>query len=267
MNHKHFLITGAASGMGAATTAVLLERGASVVAVDRDGDALERMLDDVPGATPITLDLTDPQAIEAELEGLELDGVANVAGIGPDDPSVRRSFQVNLQAPLLVLRAVRPRMRAGAAVVNVASIVGGLSDERFDDLLEDPLAADFLDRIEVEAHDGATAYTYSKRGIIRESIRLAVEWAPEVRVNLVSPGLIDTPLGARSMELPWTKKLSARIPMGRHGAPEEVARVIAFLLSDDSSYVSGADIPIDGAYTASQQRRAAVAAAAARVSS
>lgn len=261
MSSRKYLVTGAASGMGAATAAVLLERGAEVVAVDRDADGLERSLAGASGATPVTLDLTDPDAIRSELGGLELDGVANVAGLGPDDPNVRRSFQVNLQAPLRVLDAVRDGLRPNAAVVNVASIVAGLSDDRFDELLEDPLADDLLDQVEGVISDGAGAYTYSKRAILRESKRLAVEWAPDVRVNTISPGLIDTPMGERSLQLPWTQKLSSRIPLGRHGDPAEVARTIAFLLGDDASYVSGVDIPIDGAYTAYQARRSAARAA------
>jgi NAD(P)-dependent dehydrogenase (short-subunit alcohol dehydrogenase family) len=261
VNGKRILVTGAASGTGAATAKELLRRGASVVAVDRDADGLERVTRGVAEATAVTLDLTDRGAIRSELGGLELDGVANVAGLGPDDPNVRRAFQVNLQAPLLVLQAVHERLSPGAAVVNVASIVAGLSDDRFDELLDDPLADDLLDQVQEAIADGAGAYTYSKRAILRESGRLAVEWAPDVRVNTISPGLIDTPMGERSLQLPWTQKLSSRIPLGRHGDPAEVARTIAFLLSEDASYVSGVDIAVDGAYTAFQTRRAAARAA------
>jgi NAD(P)-dependent dehydrogenase (short-subunit alcohol dehydrogenase family) len=234
--------------MGAATAELLLERGASVVAVDRDAGGLEA-LSGRDRVQTIVLDLTDEAAIRSQLEGLTVDGVANVAGLGPDSDDVRRSFAVNLRAPLLVLEALKDRLSDGAGVVNVASIVAGLSDDRHDELLEDPLAADLLERAESAMSDGASAYTYSKRGILRESQRLAVEWAPAVRVNVVSPGLVDTPLGERSLALPWTKKLSQRIPMGRHAQPVEVARSIAFLLSDDASYITGEAVNVSGGQT------------------
>lgn len=259
MNGMHILVTGAASGMGAATASLLLERGAQVTAVDLDEAGLGRLGGDVRA---IRLDLTDPDAIAQQLGGLELDGVANIAGLGPDHDSVRRGFQVNLQAPLRVIEAVREGLRPGAAIVNVASIVGRFSDDRFDELIDDPLSDELLDRAEAAVADGALAYTYSKRGVIRQSLRLAVELAPDVRVNMVSPGLIDTPMGARSLELPWTQKLEQRIPLGRKGDPGEVARTIAFLLSEESSYLSGNDIAIDGGYGAYQTRRLAARSAA-----
>lgn len=262
MNGKRILVTGAASGMGAATAGLLLERGVSIVAVDRDAAGLRRLADGNGDVTTIELDLSDADAIARELGDLELDGVANIAGLGPDSDAVRLSFQVNLLAPLRVLEAVRSGLRPGAGVVNVASIVGGLSDDRLDGLLANPMREGFLDEVESEVSDGAMAYTYSKRAVVHESERLALEWAPDVRINIVSPGLVDTPLGARSMELPWTKKLSARIPLQRHAQPEEVGRAIVFLLGDDAGYLTGVDIAVDGGYMTSQRQRQRPAAAA-----
>jgi NAD(P)-dependent dehydrogenase (short-subunit alcohol dehydrogenase family) len=97
------------------------------------------------------------------------------------------------------------------------------------------------------------AYTYSKWALLRETERMAVEWAPGVRVNAVSPGIVATPMGERSMEFAWTQKAASRIPATRLGTAEEVAMAIAFLVSDAASYVLGARLVVDGGYVASRR--------------
>jgi NAD(P)-dependent dehydrogenase (short-subunit alcohol dehydrogenase family) len=254
---KRILVTGAASGVGAALVTLLADRGAHVTAVDRDADGLARLARAAAAVSTITLDLTDSEQIDRALGSLELDGVANVAGAGPDLGDVRRIFAVNLVAPFRVLQAAQANLLDGAAAVNVGSIAGALADDRYADLLADPLDPDLVDRAAADITDAGTAYTYSKWAVVRCSQRLALACAPGLRVNTVSPGLIDTPMGHRSLDLPWTRKLRTRIPADRVGSPTEVASVIAFLLADESAYINGADIPVDGGYAAfSRSRRA-----------
>jgi NAD(P)-dependent dehydrogenase (short-subunit alcohol dehydrogenase family) len=129
-----------------------------------------------------------------------------------------------------------------------------VDDSRFDDLLRDPFAAELTERAMSVFQTGAEAYIYAKRGLLHRSRRLALDWAPDVRVNTVSPGFIDTPMTARGMAVDeWTRKSAARIPLRRFGRPSEVGAVIEFLLSDAASYLTGVDVPIDGGSLASRQ--------------
>jgi NAD(P)-dependent dehydrogenase (short-subunit alcohol dehydrogenase family) len=254
---KIYLVTGAASGIGAATCRLLTDRGAQVIGVDRDQPGLTRMIDAGDCAKTISIDLADAAAIQANLRGLAVDGVANVAGVGPDAVSPELIFRINLLAPLLILDAVRATLAPEAAVVNVASITGEMADDSMDSHLADPLAADFLARITQVVTDGPAAYTYSKRALIEQTSKMAVTWAPGVRVNCLSPGIVDTPLGERSKVFSWTEKASRRIPLGRLGIAAEIAEVIAFLLSPSASYIIGASLVVDGGYVAAQRARRA----------
>jgi NAD(P)-dependent dehydrogenase (short-subunit alcohol dehydrogenase family) len=247
---RKILVTGAASGMGAALVRTLVADGSEVVALDRDAEGLEQMARGHPAIELLAVDLRDADQLRRALEPWSFGGVANVAGVGPDVDDARLIFEVNLLAPFLVLDSVVSRMPHGGAVVNVASIVAGLADDRLDAVLGDPLRPDVVDELVAAAPDGPAAYTYSKRGVLLTTRRQAVELADRIRLNVVSPGLIDTPMGARGLDHPWTKKLASRIPMQRRGQPEEVAAVVAFLLSDQASYLTGIEVPIDGGFTA-----------------
>jgi len=247
------LVTGAASGMGAATARHLSARGFDVTGLDVDAEGLERLQEAGTTVRSIVVDLSDRAAVDKALGGVTTDALVNAAGLGPDTEDARLIWAVNLLAPLWVVSSVH--LHPGGSIVNVASITGELCDGRHAELLAHPLGDGFLEQIAQAVPEPVNAYVHSKWALLRETERLAVALAPELRVNAVSPGVIETPMGTRSMRLDWTRKAVERIPAGRQGRAEEVAEVIGFLVSDAAAYVSGARLVVDGGYIAS--RRAA----------
>jgi NAD(P)-dependent dehydrogenase (short-subunit alcohol dehydrogenase family) len=237
------IVTGAASGIGRATTQRLVAEGATVVAVDRDAAGLDATADATVASkrvSPLTGDVADADcarqavAVAREQHG-RLDAVVNNAGILRFEHSheVAESdwdqvLRVNLTGTFLFCQAAIPEMVAAGrgAIVNVAST-----------------AALF-------GHPWAAAYAASKGGVLALTHTLAVEYAAQgVRVNAVCPGSIETPItGAFAVPDGADARLVRRImaPMGLSG-PEPVAAGIAYLASDDASHVNGADIRIDGA--------------------
>lgn len=236
------IVTGAASGIGRATTERLVEEGATVVAIDRDADGLTATAKAAaPGmVTTVTGDVIDADcarqavAVATEQHG-RLDAVVNNAGIlrfehshevaGADWDQVLR---VNLTGTFQFCQAAIPVMVAAerGAIVNVAST-----------------AALF-------GHPWAAAYAASKGGVLALTRTLAVEYAAQgLRVNAVCPGSIETPIsGAFAVPDGADARLVRRImsPVGLSG-PEPVAAAIAYLASDDAAHVNGADLRIDGA--------------------
>ena len=260
--HKTVLVTGAGSGIGRATARLLVAQGATVVATDLKADGLCETaagLDGVPGRIhTLTHDVTlqaDWDRVYGQLREIshgQLHGLVNNAGIMLDGAfdqtplaDLQRQYRINVEGPFMGMQGALPLMRAAiraqggtASIVNVSSIYGQIAGPHF------------------------AAYSASKGAILMLSKAVAVELAAEgIRVNSVHPGPTLTALGANHKPMlgadgkPLSReqalaRWSSRIPMGRLGQADEVASTIAFLLSDASSYTTGAELVLDGAYSA-----------------
>ena len=211
------VVTGAASGIGAATAARLRDARARVVGVDAQEGA-DRVLD-----------VTDPDGWAALAAGVErVDGLVNAAGVTHrarvgevDLAGWNRTLAVNVTGPLLGIQAVLGRMPAGGSIVNVCSLAA------------------------LTGHYTA-AYTASKWALRGLSRTASLELGPRgIRVNAVFPGYVETPMTASAPPAFLDASIAAA-SLGRPGRPEEVAEVIAFLVSDAASYLTGAEIAVDG---------------------
>ena len=237
LKNKRVLITGGARGIGAATAARFLEEGAHVVVLDCDEAGCRRIEKALPELTgTITADVSDPEAVVGAFGELDdiyggLDVLINNAGI-----SIRHSFKditlkewqqvmnVNLNGVFFAAQQSAHRMLAAGrgVILNMGSTNG---------LIGCPFYAD---------------YNASKAGVIELTRSMALELAPTVRVNAVCPGYILTPMQEAEYTPEMMRNVNSKIPLRRHGKPEEVAALFAFLASDDAAFITGHYYVIDG---------------------
>src|SRR5437879_655905 len=204
----------------------------------------------------VECDVTDRDALAGLVKHVQdlgpLRALVHAAGISPTMADARRVFEVDLVGTQLLLDAFEPLVVPGAAAVcfssSAAYQIAPYVDPAHDPILDDPLATDFLDRITADVTDSGHAYSLAKRGVIRAVARAAVPWGRRGgRVNSLAPGLIDTPMGRQEFEQqPMMQVMLDNTPLGRLGQADEVAAVVAFLLSDDASFISGIDVLVDG---------------------
>ena len=245
LQDKIAIITGAASGIGAATAIRFVTEGAKVLLVDTNsaglGDVLQTIGDN-DHAQSIVADVQDEDAVESCVrQAVEawgrVDIVVNNAGISGKlslleftKEEFDRIMGVNLRGPLLFCKHAIPAMTSGGAIVNIASISS------------------------TSGIPGQAIYAPSKGGILQMTRQLAIEYAQQnIRVNAVAPGTIETPMlqgndpERMKKTLGWLMNMH---PIGRFGKPEEVANAILFLASDEASFITGANLAVDGGYTA-----------------
>jgi NAD(P)-dependent dehydrogenase (short-subunit alcohol dehydrogenase family) len=235
---KRILVTGGASGIGRATCRRLGAEGADVLVADRDEKGAKEAAAEI-GGEALVVDFANLDAAIATIHAAcgTLQGLVNGAAVVPETefPEVgaadwARVIDLDLTAPFRLTQALLDRFDPdGAAVVNVTSIAS----------------------LTVLASTGriSPAYSAAKAGLRMVSDSLAAVLGRQgIRVNAVAPGFIETPMTqqGQSEARDW---LSARVPLGRWGKPEELAAAIAFLLSDDASYVNGTTLVVDGGLT------------------
>lgn len=245
------IVTGAASGMGRACVDALRPLADVIVAVDLKTP-------DIEGTVGVACDVSDPGAVAALVDRVRELGpfraLAHAAGISPVMADARRVFEVDLVGTQLILDGFEDLVTEGSAAVCFSSIaayqIAPYATAEQDALIDAPLEADFCERAAASAaNDSGLAYSLAKRGVIRACGRAAVRWGKRGgRVNSLAPGLIDTPMGrAEFAKQPAMKPMFDATPLGRFGESEEVAAAVAFLLSDAASFISGIDLPVDGA--------------------
>ena len=241
LDGKVALVTGGASGIGAAVVDTFAAKGAQVAVVDLDGEAADKKAAQLGGrGSGFACDVTDPAAVEATVARVleaygRIDVLVNSAGVAilapAEDLEVSAfdtTINVNLKGTFLVCQAVGRHMLAQGRgkIINLASQAASV------------------------ALDQHVAYCASKFGVVGLSKVLASEWAGRgLTVNTVSPTVVLTELGRKAWEGPKGEALKAQIPTGRFALPEEIAATVLFLASDSADMVNGADILVDGGYT------------------
>lgn len=244
------VVTGAARGMGRACVERLRGSVEHLVAVDLDAPTID-------GTVGVACDVADPAAVDdlvAEVARLaSFRALVHAAGISPTMADARRVFEVDLLGTQLLLDGFEPLVEPGSAAVCFASsaphqIALFAPDPALDELVEDPTVEGFLDTAAARVPDPGMAYAWAKRGVIRAAARAAVAWGRRGgRVNSLSPGLIDTPMNSQEFaEQPMMQAMLDGTPLGRLGRADEIAEVVAFLVSDAASFVSGTDLLVDG---------------------
>jgi NAD(P)-dependent dehydrogenase (short-subunit alcohol dehydrogenase family) len=242
LNGKCALVTGGASGIGAAICDAFAAKGARVAVVDLNIDAAQAKAKEIGGgAIALTCDVAEPASVNKAVEDIlqafgSLDILVNSAGVAFLAPAEElpldywdKTIAINLKGTFLMSQAVGKAMIAagrGGKIINLASQAGSV------------------------AIDQHVAYCASKFGVIGLSKTLAAEWGKHgLCVNTISPTVVLTELGKKAWDGPRGDALKMRIPSGRFAYPQEIGAAAVFLASSGAEMINGADLLIDGGYT------------------
>jgi len=243
---KTYLLTGGATGIGAAIRSALISAGHRVLTVDiQDGDYL--------------VDLSDAGARQTVIQQIRedhpnLDGVITCAGVASHFPDRRKILAINYAGTVDIISGLKSTLGRGARVIAISSnsapmcgssaLVDALINEEFD--TADQIADD------IQGHD---CYSGSKQAVARWVRKMAPDFAREgISMNAIAPGYIETPMTQAVAKNPQygdaIKKFVDSIPAGRPGTPEDIARLVTFLLQPESDFIAGSVIFVDGAHDA-----------------
>ena len=242
LENKSALVTGGASGIGAATCRELARAGARVFVADINLAAAESLAADLAGAKAVAMDVTNAASIAAAIEGIGgLDILVNNAGIGLVGDITRTSaedfervMRVNVTSVFLVTQAAFPKLLAShGCIVNIGSAAGSVGVKQ------------------------RLAYCTSKGAVQAMTRQIAVDYPKELRINCIAPGTVQTPFVEGYLEKyhkhekeKVRAELVARQPIGRLGTPEDIASLVRYLCSREAEFINGAVIAIDGGWTA-----------------
>jgi NAD(P)-dependent dehydrogenase (short-subunit alcohol dehydrogenase family) len=247
------VVIGAGSGMGVAVARKLAPRGRLLIA-DYNLSGVEKLAAEIGGdVKAFACDIRDQKQIDALMSNVDqLDAVVVTAGVSGTQAPGPRILDVNLAGHARVMQAAERFLRPGVVAITVASQSGYMvpNDPALTAALDDPLNPNLLDNLRkiFDVDNAALAYQASKRGAHRMARRLAAPWGRKgARILSLSPGINDTPMN-RSDEAanPIMAEMIKACPLGRRGTPEEIANVVAFLTSDDASFMTGSDVLVDG---------------------
>jgi 2-keto-3-deoxy-L-fuconate dehydrogenase len=242
LDGKVALITGGASGIGAATARELTRAGAAVVIADVNLEAAQALAKELRGARAVKMDVTQANSVEAvaaEIETLHI--LVNNAGIGlvgdiaaTSEEDFERVMRVNVYSVFLVTKALLPLLlKTRGSIVNIGSVAGQVGvKQRF-------------------------AYCASKGAVLAMTRQIAVDYPKDLRCNAIAPGTVETPFVEGYLEKYHAhekdkvrEELRQRQPVGRLGTPEDIAGLVRYLCSREAEFMQGAVVSIDGGWTA-----------------
>lgn len=252
------VVVGAASGMGAAAARAL--KGARpMLLVDRDEAGVRKIAEEI-GGEAVVCDITDPASV-ADLAARITSIGSMIVTAGVSGPPGEVTIGINLIGVASLLQALDHAVGEGTAVVLFATMTDLVPlPSEIVSILDEPLDVSLFDRLRqagMDPNDPGMGYQLSKVGVVRLVRNNAFSWWQRgARIVSVSPGVIDTPLLAKTAHLPVVQEMKRIVR--RFGHADEVGRVAAFLASDAASYVNGINVTVDGGYVTSVQENAAI---------